>query len=76
MLLYLLICVLMLGIDELACQLEQPFSAMPTLDLAQSTLADICLVQQQAATLDALGRAAAAAAAGQELPAAGALHVC
>lgn len=41
LLLYLLICILMLGVDEVASQLEQPFPHMPLLDMAATTLRDI-----------------------------------
>lgn len=40
-LLYLLICILMLGVDCIANQLEQPFPYMPLLDIADTTLRDI-----------------------------------
>lgn len=41
LLLYLLICILMLGVDEVTSQLEQPFPHMPMLEIADTTVRDI-----------------------------------
>lgn len=41
LLLYLLTCVLMLGVDELTNQLELPFPHLPLEDMADSTLRNI-----------------------------------
>ena len=41
LLLYLLVCVLMLGVDEVANQLELPFPHLPLEDMADSALRNI-----------------------------------
>ena len=38
LMLYLLACILMLGVDEVTNQLEQPFAAIPMVDMADATL--------------------------------------
>lgn len=38
LMLYLLACVLMLGVEDVAVQLEQPFAHIPMLDMADATL--------------------------------------
>jgi hypothetical protein len=38
---YFFCCVLMLGVDEVACQLEQPYPFMPLKDIVDTTVRDI-----------------------------------
>ncbi|KAF8055483.1 hypothetical protein HT031_006742 [Scenedesmus sp. PABB004] len=54
-LLYLLMTILMLGVDEIASQLEEPFPYMPLFDIAVTTWRDIERLVDESATLEALG---------------------
>ncbi|KAF8068206.1 L-ascorbate oxidase [Scenedesmus sp. PABB004] len=55
---YFFTCVLLLGVDEVANQLEMPFTAIPMEDMANSTARDLDILLGQAAALGALREAA------------------
>jgi hypothetical protein len=55
MVLYFLVCMLMLGIDEVCSQLEQPFPHMPLKDIVETTLRDINRTEEEAETMARLG---------------------
>ena len=55
MVLYFLVCMLMLGIDEVCNQLEQPFPHMPLKSMVETTLRDINRTKEEAETMARLG---------------------
>ena len=55
MLFYCLVCMLMLGIDEVCNQLEQPFPHMPLKSMVETTLRDINRTKEEAETMARLG---------------------
>ena len=55
LLMYFLVCMLMLGVDEVCNQLEQPFPHMPLKGIVESTLRDINRAEEEAETMARLG---------------------
>eukprot|EP00775_Hariotina_reticulata_P013776 gene13776-13897_t len=58
LLIYFFTCVLMLGVDEVANQLEQPFPHMPMTDMVETTVRDIDRLPLECSTWERLQDAA------------------